>query len=87
MKPLNYAILKYLTTVQDASVEDVMTALHDAYGSFRAFTRKGITEILMTASVNGLLEQSRVELDEKGDLRMYFRAHKVGIDVINRYIS
>ncbi len=86
MKPLNYAILKFMTTVDDACAEDIIAALRDIYGNFKAFTPKAITETLLTAEVNGLLEQSRCELDEKGELRLYFKAHADGAAAINRYI-
>lgn len=86
MKPLNYAILKFMTTVDDACAEDIIDALRDVYGDFKAFTPKAITEALLTAEVNGLLEQSRCELDATGNLRLFFRAHAEGAAAINRYI-
>lgn len=86
MKPLNYAILKLMTTVEDACAEDIMAALRGTYSGFRALNPKAINETLLTAEVNGLLEQSRCELDAKGELRLYFRAHEEGAAAINRYI-
>ncbi|MBQ9452629.1 MAG: hypothetical protein IJU65_04970 [Desulfovibrio sp.] len=86
MKPLNYAILKFMTTVEDACAEDIIAALRNIYGNFKAFTPKAITETLLTAEVNGLLEQSRCELDANGELRLFFRAHTEGAAAINRYI-
>lgn len=86
MKPLNYAILKHMTTVEDACAEDIMVALRSTYSDFRALTPEAINETLLTAEVNGLLEQSRCELDAKGELRLYFRAHEEGAAAINRYI-
>ena len=35
MRPLNFAILKYLTTVDEACPEDIIEALKGTYGSFR----------------------------------------------------
>ncbi|MBQ7606591.1 MAG: hypothetical protein IJU76_01200 [Desulfovibrionaceae bacterium] len=87
MKPLNFAILKYLTTVPEACADDVLTALKSEYGSFKAFTKQNITTSLLTAEVNGLLEQNRFELDSSGELKLYFRAHDEGKAAINRYIS
>lgn len=86
MKPLNYAILKYLTTVDEASTDDVMNALKDQYGSFKAFKKEEILNALMTAEANCLLEESRFELDQNNNVRVYFRAHEEGAATINRYI-
>ena len=84
MRPLNFAILKYLTTVDEACPEDIIEALKGTYGSFRALNKKDILSALMTAEVNG--QESRFELDDKGELRIYYRAHEEGAATINRYI-
>lgn len=87
MKPLNYAILKHFTKVDEACAEDVIEALKGDYGSFRALNEKEVLSALMTAEANGLLEESRFELDQKGALRVYFRAHEEGANTINKYIK
>ena len=86
MKPLNYAILKHFTKVDEACAEDVMHALKDQYGHFKAFKRDAIINALMTAEANGLLEEARYELDKDEMLRVYFRAHEEGAATINKYI-
>lgn len=86
MKPLNFAILSYMTTVSEACADDVLQALAGDYTGFRAFTKKAVNDSLLTATVNGLLEESRFDLDENGDLRLYFRAHPEGAKAIRRYI-
>ena len=78
MRPLNFAILKYLTTVDEACPEDIIEALKGTYGTFRALNKKDILSALMTAEVNGLVQESRFELDENGELRIYYRAHEEG---------
>jgi len=87
VKPLNYAILKYFTTVDEASADDVMQALKEDYGHYKHFNKSSIVESLMTAVTNGLLEESRYELDENGEVRVYFRAHEEGKNTINKYIQ
>lgn len=87
MKPLNYAILKYFTTVEEASAIEVMKALEGEYANFKAFNEKDIVGALMTAEKNGLLEESRFELDSNENLKVYFRAHEEGAATINRYIK
>lgn len=87
MKPLNFAILKYMTSVVDACPEDVMQALQGQYGSFKAFNKADMLTALMTAVANGLLEESRFDLDEHGEVRLYFKAHAEGAATINKYIE
>lgn len=87
MKPLNYAILKHFTNVEEASVHDIMHSLHPTYGHFKAFNKKAITNALMTAEANGLIEESKFHLNEKNELSVYYRAHAEGAATINRYIK
>ena len=86
-KPLNFAILKYMTTVNEACTEDMLCALKDGYSLFRAFNKYDVLNALLTAEANGLLEESRYDLDDEGQVRMFFRAHAEGAATINRYIS
>jgi hypothetical protein len=87
MKPLNYAILKYFTQVDEASTDEVMAALKDQYSHFKAFKKKDILNALMTAEANCLLEESRFELDSDNQLKVYFRAPAEGTATINKYIK
>jgi DNA-binding PadR family transcriptional regulator len=87
VKPLNYAILKHFTKVKEACAEDVIEALKGEYGSFKALNRNDVLNALMTAEANGLLEETRFELDQTGNLRIYYRAHEEGAATINKYIK
>lgn len=87
MLPLNYAILKFFTKVDEASVDDVMEQLKGQYGDFKAFKKHSVINALMTAEANGLLEESRFELDANNELRVYYRAHEEGAATINTYIK
>ena len=40
MKPLNFAILKYFTKVDEACADDVIEALKPEYGNFRMLKKK-----------------------------------------------
>ena len=71
MKPLNYAILKYFTTVEEASVNNVMEDLKDDYKSLRTFNKNEIINALLTAEANGLIEETRVDLDKNDDLEIF----------------
>ncbi|MGI6257673.1 MAG: hypothetical protein ACOYJU_06360 [Anaerovoracaceae bacterium] len=87
MRPLNFAILKYYAQGVEASRADVQKALEADYGNFRAFKDKAMDEALMTAASNGLLEESRLDLDENGNLVIYYKALEDGIAAINNYIK
>ncbi|WP_350343921.1 hypothetical protein PRVXT_000283 [Proteinivorax tanatarense] len=87
MKPLNYAILKHFTKVEEASASHVVEALKDKYGDFKALNEKEVLTALMTAEANGLLEESRYELSGSGDVVIYYRAHQEGLEAINKYIK
>ncbi|TWI73031.1 hypothetical protein LZ24_01442 [Desulfobotulus alkaliphilus] len=87
MKPLNYAILKYFTTVKEACANDVMDALKGQYGDFKAFNKKAVVSAIMTAEANALLEETRFDMDGNNELRVYYRAHAEGASTINKYIK
>ncbi|CCO23627.1 hypothetical protein [Maridesulfovibrio hydrothermalis] len=87
MIPLNYAILKHITTVKEASVNCVMDALKTQYGHFKAFKKHSIMNALMTAEANGLIEETRFDMDSNQELRVFYRAHKEGAETINKYIK
>jgi DNA-binding PadR family transcriptional regulator len=87
MKPLNYAILKYFTKVEEASADDVIEALKGEYGNFKALNKKEVIAALMTAEANCLLEETRFEMDDKGELKVYYRANEDGAATINKYIK
>ncbi len=87
MKPLNYAILKYFTTVEEACVSDVMDALRREYSDFKAFNQKSITSAIMTAEANGLLKETRFEMSPENELKVYYHAPEEGAETINHYIK
>jgi len=71
MKPLNYAILKHFTKVEEACADDVIEALKGQYGNFKALKKNNVVAALMTAEANGLIEETRFNMDETGSLRIY----------------
>jgi len=87
MLPLNYAILKLFEDGAEYDVQDVMSRLEGAYGSFRAFKPAGVNEALMSAEQNGLLDAVRYDLDEAGELHVYYKANEYGAGMIKQYIK
>lgn len=86
MMPLNFAILKLFTNGQEACPDNVIEALRPVYGSFKALNKTDVLTALMTAESNGLLEESRFDLDDNREVRVFFRANADGIATINKYI-
>ena len=89
MRPLFFSMLKFFT--KEVGIEacraDVQDALRSKYGGFKAFKDKDIDEALMTACSNGLIEEGRYELDDNGNLVIYYRSTANGIATINKYIK
>lgn len=87
MKPLFFAMLKYFTTGVEACRADVQAALKAEYGNFKAFKDAAMDEALMTACSNGLIEETKYELDANGKLIIFYKANEDGIATINSYIK
>lgn len=83
--PLNYALLKYFTKVDKASVLDVMDALKDEYKNHKAFKKDAMIESLMTAKENGLIDEVGYDL-VNDELVVYYSASQEQKDTINKYI-
>lgn len=86
MKPLNYAIMKYVDSVTEASAEDVIKALSPEYGRYKMLRPDAVEEALMVAKANALLDESRFELDENGELRVFYKVNEYGHYMIEKFI-
>ena len=86
-KPLNYAILKHFINIKEACAEDVINALKTEYGNYKSLNKDDVVVALMTAEANGLLEETRFDMDDNNQLRIYYRAHEEGAATINKYIK
>lgn len=82
--PLYYAIMKHFESGNCDCAKGVMDALRNDYGSYKLFTEKDIEESLATAKENGLLDQCDWQLDEQGNLRVFYQANDFGKDMIAR---
>lgn len=87
MKPLNYAILKHFTKVKEACADDVIDSLKGEYGSFKGLNKKAVMNSLLTAEANGLIEETRFDLDKNKELRVFYHAHEEGAAIINKFIA
>jgi hypothetical protein len=87
VKPLNHAILKHFTKVEHACADDILHALKDQYGRFKAFNKKDVITALMTGETNGLIMEKSFDIDLSGDLRIYYHANEESRATINSYIE
>lgn len=86
-RPLNYAILHYFTTVEKASVNDIMEALKEEYSDFKAFTKPAIINAVMTAEQNGLVEQVNIDLDKNEELEIFYHMNDEAKETIYNFIG
>ncbi|MCL1851879.1 MAG: helix-turn-helix transcriptional regulator [Peptococcaceae bacterium] len=87
MLPFNYAILQLFLRIDEADTGAVMEQLENAYQKSRQFKKPVITEALMTAEANGLLEETRYDLDGEQRLRVFYRVTDEGRAMIETYIG
>ena len=87
MRPLFQEVLHLFTDGKERSRQMVQEDLRADYGNFRFFKDKKMDESLHTAMSNGLIAESRYELDANGNLVMYYQSDQDMIDLINNYIK
>ena len=63
------------------------TVLAGEYASFSAFTKPRVQEALMRAEKNGLITESRLDLDAEGELRVFYCASLEQRKVISAYLG
>lgn len=84
--PLTAAILQHLMTVPEASAPEIVDALAASHGDERLRTVPFVEQALLTAMMNGLVDESRVETTDDG-VRTWYAATPAGIDTIRKYIG
>ena len=85
-QPLNYAILLYFTKHTEGSADSIAEELSPDYGKYRAFSKKGIIEALMTNKENGLLEEVRSELTGDDELCVWYSLTEYGADLVKKFL-
>lgn len=87
LEPLYYAIIRHFEGGAEDDAEGVVRALSADYGGYKLLARPDVEEALATARENGLLDETRCDLDEGGDLRIYYRMTDFGADMMQRYLG
>lgn len=85
--PLYYAIVKEFMDGKQRCAADVIRSLDPLYHDYKLLTLKDVSEALDTAKENGLLDEVAADLDESGELRIFFQVNDFGRDMIDRYIG
>ena len=84
--PIRSHILDYLSTVDDANVSQVKSALDPEYGGERQFTWKSVYNHLMNLKENELLEELGYEMID-GNLETYYAINDEGRKLISKYVQ
>ena len=75
MRPLYYSMLLLFKDGKERCVNDVINELKPEYNGFKMLKFPAVQEGLMTAQQNGLLDETRFDLDEEGKLRVYWKVN------------
>ena len=65
---------------------DIVTALESDYAGYKLLTNKDVEEALATAKENGILDETRADLDDNGQLRVFYRMSIFGGVMVNQYL-
>ena len=84
--PIRSRALHYISTVEKASIDNVMEGLKAEYGTERQFTKTNFADHLMNLHANGLIDEVSYDLDKDGQLRIFYKISDDGINTINRYL-
>ena len=87
LEPLYYAIIRHFTNDRESCAADVVEALTPKYASYKLLTLHDVDDALAVAKENGILEETRCDLDDAGNLRIYYRITDFGTDMISRYLG
>ena len=84
--PARTAVLKYLYNVEKADVSEIMEKLKNDYGNEGQFTKDMFLEHLMALEANELIELVNYDLDNNGELAIYYSINDEGKNTIEKYI-
>lgn len=86
LPPLYYAIIGQFKDDAEHCAADIVTALESDYAGYKLLTNKDVEEALATAKENGILDETRAELDDNGQLRVFYRMSVFGGVMVNQYL-
>lgn len=84
--PVRMAVLNYLSSVENADVNEIMEAMRPLYGKERQFTKDAYLDHVMSLEANGLCSLIRYELDDKDELSLRFAINDDGRAAVEKYV-
>ena len=84
--PARMAVLNYLSSVENADVNEIMEAMRPLYGKERQFTKDAYLDHVMSLEANGLCSLFRYELDDKDELSLRFAINDDGRAAVEKYV-
>ena len=84
--PARMAVLNYLSSVENADVNEIMEAMRPLYGKERQFTKDAYLDHVMSLEANGLCSLIRYELDDKDQLSLRFAINDDGRSAVEKYV-
>ena len=84
--PARMAVLNYLSSVENADVNEIMEAMRPLYGKERQFTKDAYLDHVMSLEANGLCSLIRYELDDKDELSLRFAINDDGRATVEKYV-
>lgn len=86
LPPLYYAIIEQFKDNAEHCAADIVAALESDYAGYKLLTNKDVEEALATAKENGILDETHAELDDNGQLRVFYRMSVFGGVMVNQYL-
>lgn len=84
--PARMAVLNYLSSVENADVNEIMEAMRPLYGKERQFTKDAYLDHVMSLEANGLCSLIHYELDDKDELSLRFAINDDGRSAVEKYV-
>lgn len=85
--PLRLRILKEIGTLETGhTLKTVMSSLEKEYGSERQFHQSAFLDHLLSLKESGLIEESKISLDEAGELLINYVINDAGSESLRKYL-
>ncbi len=84
--PLRFRLLHYISTVDKASVDQIMKALEPEYGKEKQFKKAVFADHLLDMKANFIIDDNDVALDDKGELVIYYSINDEGRSLLKKYL-
>ncbi len=84
--PARMAVLNYLSTVENADINEIMEAMKPQYGHEKQFTKDMYLDHAMSLEANGMCTLVSHELDANGDLSLRFAITDDGRTTVEKYV-